>query len=77
MGPGRLGAVRRRRIEDGQSVGNTGRFAERATNHSYNAQSVLATIYHVLGIDPAATIANHNGRPMYLLDDREPIAELV
>ena len=64
-------------LKMGQSVGNTGRFAERATNHTYNAQSVLATIYHVLGIDPAATIANHNGRPMYLLDDREPIAELV
>ncbi len=64
-------------LKMGQTIGNTGRFAERATDHTYSAQSVLATIYHVLGIDPATTISNHNGRPMYLLDEREPIAELV
>jgi hypothetical protein len=37
---------------------------------------VLATLYHVLGIDPALTFRNFSGRPMYLLDDREPIADL-
>lgn len=30
-----------------------------------------------MGIDPAATIPDHNGRPMYLLDEREKIEELV
>ena len=32
---------------------------------------------NVLGIDPSATIPGHNGRPQYLLDDREPVKELV
>jgi hypothetical protein len=27
--------------------------------------------------DPAATIPNSAGRPMYLLDEREPIRELL
>jgi hypothetical protein len=38
---------------------------------------VLATLYYVLGIDPATTINDHQGRPIYLLDDRERIAELI
>jgi hypothetical protein len=31
----------------------------------------------VLGIDPAQTLPDHNGRPQYLLDEREPLATLV
>jgi hypothetical protein len=31
----------------------------------------------VLGIDPAQTLNDFNGRPQYLLDHREPISELV
>jgi hypothetical protein len=34
-------------------------------------------LYRVLGIDPATTIPDHNGRPQYLLEQREPIAELL
>ena len=40
-------------------------------------QHVLATLYHVLGIDPAATIVDYNGRPQYVLDDRQPVMELL
>jgi len=38
---------------------------------------VLATVYRALGIDPATTFPNGTGRPMSLLDDREPVAELL
>jgi hypothetical protein len=31
----------------------------------------------VLGIDPATTLPDHQGRPMYLLDERVPIRELA
>jgi hypothetical protein len=30
-----------------------------------------------MGIDPAQTFLNGNGRPMYILDDREPVSELL
>jgi hypothetical protein len=40
-------------------------------------QSVLATVYHVLGIDPAAALVDRAGRPVYLLEDHEPIRELI
>ena len=38
---------------------------------------VLATLYKVMGIDPAMTFPNGTGRPMYVLDDRDPVEELV
>jgi hypothetical protein len=43
----------------------------------YRPQNTLATLSHVLGIDPSATLPDHSGRPAYLLDDRDRIAELV
>jgi hypothetical protein len=38
---------------------------------------VLATLYHAMGIDPAQTFPSGSGRPMYILDDREMVSELV
>ena len=61
----------------GQVVGATDRRAERALGRPITPQNLLATMYHALGIDPAMTFPDHRGRPQYLLDDRDPIAELV
>ena len=38
---------------------------------------MLGTVYHALGIDPKQTLTDFTGRPQYLLDDGEPIEELV
>jgi hypothetical protein len=40
-------------------------------------KSVLATVYRVLGIDPAVTIPDRNGRPQYILDEWAPIRGLL
>jgi hypothetical protein len=61
----------------GQVIGATDSRAERARTGQTSFQNVLATIYHVLGVDPAIQLTDFNGRPHYLLDDRDPIAELV
>jgi len=61
----------------GQVVGATDRRGERAVTRRYTPQNLLATMYHVLGIDLAQTFPDHLGRPQYLLDDRDTIAELV
>ena len=61
----------------GQVVGETDARAERAKGRPYTPQNVLATIYHVLGIDPATAFPDYQGRPMHLLDDREKIQELI
>ena len=62
----------------GQVVGETDARAEAPRFRPYTAQNVLATLYHVLGIDAGAiTLPDFGGRPQYLLDNPEPIAALV
>jgi hypothetical protein len=61
----------------GQVIGETDSRAERARSGNITFQNILATIYHVLGVDPGTTLLDFNGRPQYLLDEREPIRELV
>jgi hypothetical protein len=61
----------------GQYVGETDSRAGRPRTRAYGPQNLLATLYGVMGIDPAATIRDGSGRPMYLLDEREPIRELL
>jgi hypothetical protein len=38
---------------------------------------VLATVYHVLGIDTSIAFPDHAGRPTPILDVGRPIAELI
>jgi hypothetical protein len=64
-------------LRTGQVIGETDSKAARPRSRPTTAPAVLATIYHALGIDPSITVPDFSGRPMYLLDDREPIAELV
>lgn len=64
-------------LKTGQVVGETDSRAERPKNRGVKAQNVLATLYHILGIDPATALTDFSGRPQCLLDDREPIAELI
>jgi hypothetical protein len=64
-------------LKMGQVIGATDRIGAEVVGQPYTPQNVLATLYHVLGIDPATTLPNHQGRPMYLLEDRRPIEELL
>ncbi|MFN0022060.1 MAG: DUF1501 domain-containing protein [Pirellulaceae bacterium] len=61
----------------GQVVGETDARGERAKGKPHTPQNVLATIYHVLGIDPGRAFPDYQGRPVHLLDDREAIKELI
>ena len=61
----------------GQAIGTTNAQAEHPTSKPATPGCVLSTMYHVLGIDAEQTFLDHLGRPQYLLDDRDPIAELV
>ncbi len=64
-------------LKMGQAIGSTSPRGEVPKDRPYQVPQVLATIYHALGIDPAKTFPNGSGRPMYILDDREPVAELL
>ena len=61
----------------GQAIGETDSHGGRAKGRAYTPANVLATLYGHLGIDPVVTLPDHLGRPVYLLDDREPVRELA
>lgn len=65
-------------LKMGQVIGATTSRAEQAVGKPYTPQNMLATLYdNVLGINPAQTYLDYNGRPLYVLDNRERIVELV
>jgi hypothetical protein len=64
-------------LKMGQTVGSTTSRGETPRDCRYTPSNLLATLYGSLGIDPSQTFLNGSGRPMYILDDREPIAELL
>jgi hypothetical protein len=64
-------------LATGQIIGATDARGERVAGNPIRMQNVLATVYHVLGIDPSQTFLDYNGRPQYVLEDREPVAGLV
>jgi hypothetical protein len=64
-------------LKMGQAIGETSKHGDAPITRPYTPQNVLATLFHVLGIDPSTTLPDHNGRPQYLLEDREPIRELI
>lgn len=64
-------------LKMGQAIGATSARGEYPRDRRYTASQVLSTIYHALGIDPSQTFANGSGRPMYILDDRETVSELL
>jgi uncharacterized protein (DUF1501 family) len=64
-------------VRTGQVVGETDSRGERPRTRAVGAQNVIGTVYHALGIDYRQTLNDFTGRPRQLLDDGEPIAELV
>ncbi len=64
-------------LKMGQAVGASTARGETPKDRPYTASQVLSTVYQTIGIDPAQTFPNGNGRPMYVLDDREPVRELI
>jgi len=64
-------------LKMGQTIGSSNARGELPRDRRCTPSQVLSTVYRAMGIDPVQTFPNQNGRPMYILDDREPIAELV
>jgi hypothetical protein len=64
-------------VKGGQIVGSTDRLGERPHTRAVTPSNIHATIYQVLGIDPKLQILEPSGRPVNVLDDPEPITELL
>jgi hypothetical protein len=64
-------------LKMGQTVGQSSARAEVPITRPLGARDLLATLYHVLGVDPKLSFTNNSGRPLPILADGEPIAELI
>lgn len=65
-------------LRTGQIIGSTNRLGERPHDRPVHLQQVFATLYRNLGIDVEhTTLVDPNGRPQYLVDQREVIQELL
>jgi hypothetical protein len=64
-------------LKMGQAVGASTARGERPKERPITAPQLLATLYKALGIDPSQTFPSGSGRPMYILDDRDPVSELL
>jgi uncharacterized protein (DUF1501 family) len=64
-------------LKMGQAIGSSSARGEYPRDRRTTPPQVLATLYRAMGIDPSMTFPNNTGRPMYLLDDREPVSELL
>jgi uncharacterized protein (DUF1501 family) len=64
-------------VKGGQVVGSTDRLGTRPHTRPVVPSNIHATIYHVLGMDPTLQLLDPSGRPVSVLDDPTPIAELL
>ena len=64
-------------LKTGQAVGASSARGEYPKDRPYKVPHLLSTLYRAVGIDPAMTFNNGSGRPMYVLDERDVVSELV
>lgn len=63
-------------LKMGQAIGSSNARGELPRDRRCTPSQLLSTIYRAIGVDPGLTFPNGSGRPMYVLDDRNPIGEL-
>jgi len=65
-------------MQTGQTIGETNRLGEYASERPVHMQEVVSTLYHNMGIDVnTVQFIDPAGRPQYLVEKREVIRELV
>jgi hypothetical protein len=64
-------------LKMGQMIGTTNALAEYPTSKPYSPGCVLSTMYHAIGIDHKHVFFDQAQRPMPVLNEGEPIPELV
>jgi arylsulfatase A-like enzyme len=64
-------------IARGRVVGRSDKIAGDPVERRISPKDILATIYHLLGIDPSTSLADRQGRPLPLLPEGEVIVEAI
>jgi hypothetical protein len=64
-------------LKTGQVIGESMPKGDVPKSTPIRPQDLMATVFHVLGIDRQTQFVNTAGRPVYMIEDGQPIAELV
>jgi hypothetical protein len=64
-------------VKRGCVLGKSDKIASDPLERRVSPKDILATIYHLLGIDPATTLTDQQGRPMALAPEAEVIPEIL
>lgn len=64
-------------LKMGQVVGESAAKVDVPKTQPVTPQDLMATVFHVLGIDPGVQFVDTAGRPVYMLENGKPIEELV
>jgi uncharacterized protein (DUF1501 family) len=64
-------------LKMGQVVGDSASKVDVPATTPIRPQDLMATIFHVLGLDPKLQFMSPSGRPVYMLEKGQPIVELV
>lgn len=64
-------------VRGGMVIGSTDRLGQRPLTRAVTPCNIHATIYNVLGMDPRLQVTDGSGRPVNVLEDPTPIAELL
>ena len=64
-------------VARGCVLGRSDKIASDPVERRVSPKDILATIYHLLGIDPRTILTDHLGRPMPLVPDAEVLADIL
>ena len=64
-------------VARGRVVGRTDRHGGTVTERPVSPKDVLATVYHLLGIDPETTLVDRTARPLPLVQGAQVVGEML
>jgi hypothetical protein len=64
-------------VAHGRVIGRSDKIAGDPVDRRVSPKDILATIYHLLGIDPATLLTDRQGRPLPIVPDGEVLADVL
>jgi arylsulfatase A-like enzyme len=64
-------------VARGKVVGKTDKHAGSVVERPVSPKDILATLYHLMGVDPHIQLIDRTGRPMPLVADGEVVKEMI
>ncbi|SIN76173.1 Protein of unknown function [Singulisphaera sp. GP187] len=64
-------------VARGRVVGRSDKIASDPVERKVSPKDILATIYHLMGVDPGTMLVDKQGRPMALMPDSEVVTDVL